>query len=93
MAIPPCSECRVEILPENEPPMAVYDRLADEWLVGPGGDLIGLPSQNIESAMRICRIRHSERKAVFDDVKLISRVIAREIHEERERKADAKPQN
>jgi hypothetical protein len=81
----PCGECRPELLPENLAPFQLYDRVADEWLAGPSGALIGIPTPSIESAMRICGIPGADRKAYLDDVKLISRTVAGEHRKERKK--------
>ena len=73
------------LLPANEPGLAIYNRVADEWLVGPGGELVGLPSPNIEAVLRLARVPAGQRLALLDEVKLISRLVARAVNGEMER--------
>lgn len=79
---PPCETCRPELLPANEASLAIYNRVADEWLVGPGGELIGLPTPSIEAVLRLVRVPMARRLALLDEVKLLSRVVARAVNQD-----------
>jgi hypothetical protein len=72
--------------------MAVFDRCGDEWITaGMEGIRIAIPGPSIETAMNITGITGAdEREKVFDQVKMISRVIASELMKEREKNRESK---
>lgn len=74
-------------MPENLSALQVYDRCGDEWItVGEAGVIVALPSPSIESAMNITGITDlKERRRVYDQVKRISREVAKESFREREK--------
>lgn len=79
---------------ENVKALTVYDRCGDEWMTaGMDGVLMSIAGPSIESAMNVTGIfDQQERARVYDQVKLISRAVARASRLERE-KARAKEQS
>lgn len=61
--------------------MEVFSRCSDEWIrAGMEAVPIAIPAPSIESAMNITGIEGWEcRRLIFDKVKLVSRVISKEM--------------
>ena len=79
---------------ENILALRVYDRCGDEWITaGMDGVLMSIPGTSIESAMNVTGIfDQRERARVFDQVKLISRAVAKASRIEREKARAKEPQ-
>ena len=82
---PPCETCRPELRPDNAPAMEVWSRCGDEWItIGESGMRITIPGPSIESALNITGINDPVmRRVIFDQVKLVSRSVAKAMNEER----------
>lgn len=75
------------MLPENYIIMEIFNRCGDEWIrVGYSGEIIALPSPSIESVMNIIGIGKEDKLKIFDKVKMVSRIVSRELAIEREKK-------
>jgi hypothetical protein len=81
---PPCETCRpADLRDENVVAMQVYDRCADEWITNSAdGSIQALPAAAIREAMDITGVQESERQIVFDRVKMLGRVVAKEARKE-----------
>ena len=81
---PPCETCRPDLYPENVLAMEVFSRCGDEWITaGEIGMKIAISGPSIESAMNVTGVsKPRDRQVIFDQVKLISRAVAKAIHEE-----------
>lgn len=65
------------------------ENVDDQWAIGPLGGHIGIRNEAIESAMNMRGIEQDERGQLLKEVKIISRAIASELAEEREREREA----
>ena len=69
---------------ENLLVLSVFDRCGDEWMTGAEGTLLAIGGPSIEAAMNATGIDDPEdRREIYDQVKLMSRVICREVAQER----------
>lgn len=82
---PPCETCRPDLRPDNAPAMEVWSRCGDEWItVGESGMKIAISGPSIESSLNITKIFDADsRQIIFDQIKLISRAVAKASNEER----------
>ena len=86
---PPCSTCRPVPMSEVFPVLVLWDRCGDEWMTGAEGSLVAIAGPSIESAMNVGGIDDPEdRREIYDAVKVMSRVIAREVGKERARRME-----
>lgn len=89
---PPCETCKPEeLFEENISAIQVFDRCGDEWITeGMEGTRIAISGPSIEAAMNVTGIfDQHERARVFDQVKTISRAVAKELIKESVRTKNA----
>jgi len=81
---PPCDKCRIDIKHENVPVMDVFVRCNDDWIMaGPDRVRSTISGPAIKTAMNIVGITSKrERMIVFDKIKMVGRVLARELLQE-----------
>lgn len=84
---PPCATCRPELLPDNDTAFAVYLRCADQLIVGPMGDKIGLNFMAVRSFMDMEGI--PDQAETWERVQLLYGEIFRAQREDAERKREA----
>ena len=88
----PCETCRVVLRPENKKIIDVWRRCADDWIMSGGMESIqiGISGPAIETALNVSKIENGkDRKFIFDKVKKIGQILAKEISEERKKNRDA----
>ena len=72
-------------MPENLQVYQVYARCSDDWVMSGGMEphRITLSGPAIETAIRVTGgIKGKAKQAIYDQVKMLGRVIAREIQQE-----------
>ena len=74
-------------MPENIPAIQVWERCGDEWITaGMDGTRIAISGPSIETALNITQIFETrDRAVIFDQIKTISRTIAKELIKESEK--------
>lgn len=81
---PPCETCKPSLHPENALAIEVFSRCGDEWITaGESGMRIAISGPSIESSMNVTGIsKPRDRQTIFDQIKLISRAVAKAMNEE-----------